>query len=370
MTKLPRILVAGLAAVTVACSASYNDADEVTWTLNETLVIGSGDEGPTSFSWIKGVAVDESGRIFIYEHSTQDIRVFGADGDYIKTIGRKGAGPGELGNAEGIIFAHDGKLWVRDAANARYSVFSSEGEFLTAWTNTFCTSQGTWAPVVAEDRIVDEDCIPVPGEAHRYHILGYRTDMSRVDDLGQRAECGTRELAESAVWITEHANGRTFRQIPFAPRGLHLVTADGFTWCLPNSANYELLRIGQQGDTVRINRPVASLPVSSSERDSIIDQIESRGPTGVDFSRLPATKPAVERITLDDVGRLWVRRTASDGVVFDVLGQEGEYQATVRLGNYRSSLFSPFRIKGETVYMVTLDEDDVPQLRRFSIVKG
>ena len=47
-------------------------------------------------------------------------------------------------------------------------------------------------------------------------------------------------------------------------------------------------------------RAVAPLPVSSAERDSVIRDIESRGPTGLDFSRIPATKPAILRMTVDD----------------------------------------------------------------------
>lgn len=98
------------------------------WTLTETLRLGGEDEGPLSFDIVKGIDADAEGRIFVYDRQTQDIRMFAADGSLIRVIGRRGAGPGEMRDAEGIVLAPDGKLWVRDAANARFSVFSGEGE--------------------------------------------------------------------------------------------------------------------------------------------------------------------------------------------------------------------------------------------------
>ncbi len=68
---------------------------------------------------------------------------FSANGTFDRTIGRRGAGPGELSNAEGIVFASDGALWVRDAANARYSRFDADGTALDTWTMNYCSSQGT-----------------------------------------------------------------------------------------------------------------------------------------------------------------------------------------------------------------------------------
>jgi len=59
--------------------------------------------------------------------------------------------------------------------------------------------------------------------------------------------------------------------------------------------------------------------VTRAERDSVIASFEQKGPSGLDFSRIPRTKPAIERITVDDQGRPWVRRTNAQGVIaFDI----------------------------------------------------
>lgn len=361
-----RALLVVSAVAALACTSAERELP--TWTMREMVRVGSGDEGPTSFSWVKGVAADARGRIFIYEHSTQDIRVFGPDGAHLQTIGRKGAGPGELANAEGIAIASDGRLWVRDAANGRFSIFTTDGEFLSAWPASFCFSQGTWAPVVAEGRLVDVECIPGPPGGNSYQILGYRIDKSGVDTLGARPECGTRELTESATWITRTDRGTTYRQIPFAPRALSAIDGEGAFWCAPNSGRYEIVRLSGSGDTIRVARELPPLTVPQSERDSVIADIESRGPTGVDFDRMPTVRPAIERLSVDDRGRLWVRRSNPQGaIVFDIIERDGSLVATAILGDYRSATWSPFVVQGDDVYAVLLGEDDVPQVAHFRI---
>lgn len=367
---MSRRLLPLLLATALACSGESGPTVAPVWTLQETLRIGSGDEGPTSFSWVKGIETDSTGRIFIYEHSTQDIRVFGPDGNYIKTIGRKGAGPGELGNAEGIALARDGTLWVRDAANGRFSRFTTDGAALESMASTFCTSQGTWMPRITATHFVDEDCVPTP-DGVTYQVYGYRFDLAERDSLGARAACGSESLAESATWITRTARSTSYRSIPYAPRSLYAIAPDGTAWCVPNSATYDVHRIAAATDTVRVTRPVAAIPVTATERDSIIADIDSRGPTGLDFSRIPQTKPAIDRITVDDSARLWVRRAnPSGGILFDIVGADGTLEATLELNGVQTSTWSPFVVRGDDVYLVILGEDDVPQVGRFRITRS
>jgi hypothetical protein len=366
-----RIVVPALSLLLIgtACGGERSGPDVPQWALRETIRIGEGDEGPTSFSWVKGIEEGADGRIYIYEHSTQDIRVFDRAGAHVKTIGRKGAGPGELGNAEGIVFAADGNLWVRDAENARFTIFDAEGNYRDSWTMQYCWSQGTWAPHVTPGRIVDYDCEPGAGGAYR--VVGYRTDKSGVDSIAMQAECGTREQHEAATWITRTDRMTSYRQIPWAPRPASTSDGTGATWCAPSTANYELLRIGSGGDTIRVALDVPPLPVSAAERDSVIREIESRGPTGLDFSRIPATKPAILRMTVDDQNRLWVRRDkAEGGILFDIIKPDGTHEATVSLDGIRTNTWSPFVVRGDVVLLVIVGEDDVPQVGRFVIERG
>ena len=342
------------------------------WTLKETLRIGGAEAGPTSFVQTRSIGADSKGRILVYDRQSQDIKMFAPDGKFLRTIGRLGSGPGELRNAEGITLDRGGRIWVRDAANARFTVFNSEGEFEKNWTMKFCWSQGSWHPQVdGKGRIVDYDCV-VPsggGRSVGYAVVAYRPDLSGVDTLSARPDCGTRELSEAGTWITRSEKSTMYRAIPFAPFPLPALGPNGETWCAPNSSRYEVMRVvAGAKDTVRIARTVAAVPVTRTERDSVIAGFEEKGPSGLDFSRIPRNKPAIERIIVDDQGRPWVRRTNAQGVIeFDIYTSGGQPVATVMLGKVRSPTHFPFVVRGDNVYMVVLDEDDVQHVVRFHI---
>jgi hypothetical protein len=344
------------------------------WTLKETLRLGGAESGPPMFVQTRSIDADSKGRILVFGRSTQDIRIFGADGKHIRTVGRVGSGPGEMRNAEGMVIDRRGRIWVRDAANARFTIFNAEGEFEKNWTMKFCWSQGSWFPQVdAGNRIVDYDCV-VPaggGRSVGYAVVAYRGDQSGVDTLWTRPECGARELSEAGTWITRSEKSTMYRSIPFAPSPIGTLGVSGEIWCAPNSSQYEIMRIvpGSK-DTVRMTRNVPVVPVTKRERDSVIATFEEKGPSGLDFDRIPRAKPAIQSIRIDDQGRPWVSRVDAAGrTSFDVYSTAGQLTATVDFGAWRNPANMPFVVRGDVVYAVVLDEDDVQHVVRLQIVR-
>lgn len=361
------ILLVAIGA-SAACREASSERHE--WRLTETLRLGGEEQGPTSFDYIKGIAADSGGRIFVYDRSTQDIRVFNPDGAFERIIGRVGSGPGEMRDAEGIVLTLDGRLWVRDAANARFTIFSAAGEFERTWRMQFCGSQGMWDPRIDPvGRIIDEDCTVSGDRAVGAAVLAYHTDLSRVDTIAAVPSCGTPALAEAGTWITKLENGMSYRSIPYRAIYLSSLGQRGELWCVPNASQYDIVRLMRgAADTTRITRQLEAVPVTSRERDSVIAEIEAKGPTGLDFDRIPPLKPLIDRLTVDDHGRLWVRRTNAAGeVVFDIFDTTGAPLASAVLGRYRTSVWRPFVVRGDNVYAVVLGTDDVEQVVRFSI---
>lgn len=107
------------------------------------------------------------------------------------------------------------------------------------------------------------------------------------------------------------------------------------------------------------------------ERDSAMaalrEQLSERIPTPLrlDASRVPATKPPLHGLALDDRGRLWVRLTepAAGTTVYDVFESDGAFAETVLMPFHVDQAIPPV-VRGDAVWVVVVDEMDVQYVVR------
>lgn len=85
---------------------------------------------PGDFAKPSGVAVDSEGNLYVADLLNARIEVFDADGNFIRTFGKRGDGPGYFAMPKGVAIDCDGHIWVTDAQQNRLQVFSQEGQLL------------------------------------------------------------------------------------------------------------------------------------------------------------------------------------------------------------------------------------------------
>jgi hypothetical protein len=123
-----------LAATSVACAGAPGsadaDADALTpLELVEEVRIGSLDDPDSGFSAIGGVDVDRDGNIYAYEAQAAQIRVYDPRGRRLRTIARRGEGPGEF--QDGPLFGVVGDtIWAYDMRLRRVTLFDRRGTVL------------------------------------------------------------------------------------------------------------------------------------------------------------------------------------------------------------------------------------------------
>jgi hypothetical protein len=88
------------------------------------------DDENLAFDSPLDMAVDDSGNIYILDSGNQRIQVFGPEGRFARTIGRKGQGPGEFASPRSIDIDVEGHLHVLDGSQKRIQVFTPRGEIL------------------------------------------------------------------------------------------------------------------------------------------------------------------------------------------------------------------------------------------------
>ncbi|UCE41031.1 MAG: 6-bladed beta-propeller [Candidatus Aminicenantes bacterium] len=100
-------------------------------TIQQELTIGERDGWDEYlFGNVKDIAVDDSGRIFILDSKRIQIRVFDENSSYLKTIGKKGQGPGELQTPQHIFTTWQDEIMIEDHSPRQFVFYTLEGDFL------------------------------------------------------------------------------------------------------------------------------------------------------------------------------------------------------------------------------------------------
>jgi CubicO group peptidase (beta-lactamase class C family) len=100
-------------------------------TLKEDLTIGKDTEDLNNiFSGLQHVQVDEEEYMIAADWKEVKIRIYDKNGKHVRSFGRKGQGPGEIGLPFYLGIFQGNKIVVQDTRNGKFIFYSREGEFL------------------------------------------------------------------------------------------------------------------------------------------------------------------------------------------------------------------------------------------------
>jgi hypothetical protein len=78
--------------------------------LEELWRIGGADDEENLLGVIDRVLADDDGNVYLLDIQLVEVQVFDGDGVYLRSLGKRGDGPGEIRNAMGALFLPDGTL--------------------------------------------------------------------------------------------------------------------------------------------------------------------------------------------------------------------------------------------------------------------
>lgn len=349
-----------------------NPAEAPAWRAEPFVRIGAegmaaGAAQPDEFGHVSGVVAGPDGSVYVADGLGPDIRVFGPDGAYTSTIGRKGSGPGEFESLASIGWLGD-TLVATDYANGRVGLLTAAGDWV---------GQLPWLALTGTVRILPagpRDVYyygPLP-EARRQprRFIGWirLTPDGPVDTL---AIPYLEDAPPSAVRC-DFPGGLSVFDIPFAPR-LKSAPAPGGHVARAWSADYRVAITTADGDTLRlVERNVDPVPVQDEEYEAgLADYREARDRTpGMRCPSSPtqrmAVKPAIANLFFDQEGRLVVERYTAMGTAFDLYDEQGRIRGTTEAPPYDERVGPYFR--GDRLYVVQRDSLGVQYVVGYQIV--
>ncbi len=351
---------------------------ETGWQLELVQEI-TGDEGTTSeLINPQNLAVDDWGRVYVVDQKPMAIKVYGADGQFIRTIGQEGEGPGEF--RVGFIAVHNGYVVIHDPRVARTSVWDTTGTFQRSWTSSCCY----WSDIQVDRqaRIYVPTMIQAPRDAPSRGTPYVRWTM-------QGAEVDTvwvpHNESQSKTWTITTGTGtqnvaQMMMSVPLTPRIISALNPDGgvvYGW----SADYQLAVSSAGEDTSMVfGRTWTPEPITAERKRLEVDGIVQRlGKSyGEDNLRqtmkaedIPNTAPAYVSLSVDREGHRWLRLdpgTDTTRSTFDIFNAEGVYLGALGVSP-ALPMYGRMAFGREELVVARENADGLPVMVRYAIRK-
>ena len=337
-----------------------------------------GDDPNFIFGDLRGIQAASDGTIYVADNQALEVRVFSSAGDYLRTIVRRGEGPGEILRTNGIILSGDTLLWVNETRQWTIIGVDPEGNELRRftkpvwvrgyiWDGVFDQRGRYWMGTTHEDAEVEARRDPATGlfngEARIYY-KSYDLATGGVDSVFM-SEGVYRE------YIVRQDGRTIYLPIRFVPYNSAVVHPSGGFWHA-RTDSYRLIRTGEGGDTVVvIEAGLPVQPVTDADRSAYVQERVEHYPEevrrGIEaaVALWPEVKPILESFFVDDQSRLWVKRVVPPDAspFYDLFSEDGDYLGSVRLG-FTPAPDTVLWVQHGNIYTWVVDELDVQYVVR------
>lgn len=326
--------------------------DEIPFNLIEELTIRDrgGDERYV-FQQIWHVAVDDDENIYIPDSRAANIKVFDSNGDYLRTIGRRGQGPGELGYPFGIQITPDKELLINDRRQAQLHYFTLDGKFLTKYS-TSTLGRFLLPKVDSKGNVIAGNMFY--GDKIKAEIKKFTPDLKLLVEIA------------SVPTVTQPPVIHYFENQRLINLHWDITKDDSIIW--GDILKYEFYVHSSEGKLIKkITTDYNGVKITEEDKKKYIKEMFGNNPVPSRITLLfPKNLPPFRQFTIDEEGRLFVRSYENvkdnKGVYYDVFNTDGKYLARIILK------MIPRCWKNNKLYATGEDEEGNIVVKRYKVI--
>jgi len=289
--------------------------------------------------------VDNMGYVYVMDYGDVNIKVYDNYGLFLKTIGRKGQGPGEFGGMVRISLMANGRICILDPMQHHVMVMTTKGEYLSGFP-----LEGHFRRLGVDntDRLFLEKSAALedPNKlSSEFREIPYVSSIYRGNVTGKELVHVTDFFGESFV---EKASGGIVTARGGDFRNVWNIMPDG-TLVGGYNGNYSVTSLGPDGKKKFV----------FSRQFSPIKNPDYAGRTGE-----KKTLPAFRAIVIDEDGSIWIELYQSkdaNGFLFDIFSSDGIYIKQI-YAKYELAKFKKGR-----VYSIDWPEEGYPSIKRYKM---
>lgn len=364
----PAVVVRDSAGIEIVENRVPAWAPDEIWTVapQAELVIGGNDASPspgdsTHLVWsVTDVASLSDGKVAVLSSQEQTVFLFEPSGEFVRSIGREGRGPGEFGYPEHLQILPGDTLVVWDYMFGPVTYFNPAGEVLRSWR----ADVGAVFAAVRKPNQISPERVHLPMTDGSYIVLvgliqgsfvppsdvPYRVPVEffRIDSAYGAHSLGRWEERE-------HLYSRgVYAGLPFA-FGVQIAAGDSpLAVYIGSSDRYEVHEFTSTGALVRIvRRTVEPIPITAMDVVEWKDRVDPSADWDWDaWDRIVAElarnfRPPVVGLLVDSEGYLWVKDREDPGSSeWSVFDQAGRWQGTLKVPVERLEWVGPKLILG------------------------
>ena len=359
--------VGGVVVVRNGAEGLWRRSEE--WRVVEEFRVGNVQGNPDeelATSRNNSVTLGPNGQIFVLDRSLDRIVVFSGGGEFVRSFGRSGEGPGELRSPMALAWDGTDRLWVADGLNGRYHVFDSTGSFQKSVPRPVRSVNRIQHPLQWEGAgtLVDET---VGGVGGRTMVLYLRVDsVGQIIDTVAMVPKPPLARGFQTVFIRPSQKSLQFVVNHYIPRLRWSLAPDGTIWSA-STGRLRLVQTTPSGDTIRVVETSHRTPTfDRADQKAIADGLAEGGISRQDAGLV---RPVVNEIHVTDDGHVLVgivEKVRDAPSLLDVFSPEGYFLGSVDLGFGLPRRNLPALV-GDTIIAVTPGIFDVPFLVRATI---